>query len=184
MKIESLVKFLSKESSLEIYPDGPESAALFFRGRKILSISRVRTKSACSLGVNAMLSPRIMIPPSAVGITDKACDSFRSRGDFPSKDCDMMGSDSRPSTERLICLIQPSKERSEKGRFKKQTRSSFPEISECSDKGSRDQQIQSMSAGKADKSSGESSRSTSQSSPCPPGTARIPKRSSSISKRR
>lgn len=42
MKIESLVKFLSKESSLEIYPDGPESAALFFRGRKILSISRVR----------------------------------------------------------------------------------------------------------------------------------------------
>ena len=43
MKIASLVKFFTPAAAFEVYPDGSESAALFFGGRKVMSIGRIRT---------------------------------------------------------------------------------------------------------------------------------------------
>ena len=43
MKIESLVKVVSPDAVFEVYPDGNESAALFFEGRKVLSAGRITT---------------------------------------------------------------------------------------------------------------------------------------------
>lgn len=43
MKIASLVKFFTPLTTFEVYPDGSESAALFYGGRKVMSIGRIRT---------------------------------------------------------------------------------------------------------------------------------------------
>ena len=43
MKIASLVKFSTPSAGFEVYPDGSESAALFFGGKKVVSIGRIRT---------------------------------------------------------------------------------------------------------------------------------------------
>ena len=42
MKIEPKIRFLSPETSLAVFPDGEESAALFCRGRKVISLGRVK----------------------------------------------------------------------------------------------------------------------------------------------
>ena len=41
MKIESLVRITSPETVFELYPDGPECAALFCGGRKVVGIGRI-----------------------------------------------------------------------------------------------------------------------------------------------
>lgn len=43
MKIASLVKFITPSSAFEVYPDGVESAAVFYGGEKRLSIGRICT---------------------------------------------------------------------------------------------------------------------------------------------
>ena len=42
MKIEQLVKFSTASTTFEVYPDCSESAALFYGGKKVLSIGRIR----------------------------------------------------------------------------------------------------------------------------------------------
>lgn len=42
MKIAQLVKFSTPSTTFEVYPDGSESAALFYGGKKVISIGRVR----------------------------------------------------------------------------------------------------------------------------------------------
>ena len=71
MKIAELVKFSTPSTTFDVYPDGSESAALFYGGEKVLSIGRVRFGNFDeSLGLAEKLRRHLLLFQSHIVVVD------------------------------------------------------------------------------------------------------------------